>query len=152
MFATGAFKVADIGSVLLNMWRSMPASFRKKQAKLFISSDIANLYDDWLMNQGTYIQGSDFEAQGAQYLRNTHRHVEIVRLDNMPSGSNFCFMTTQENVCYGYDMDSDFRSMMPFVSGNPYHFTAAGKYVLGFQFVSLDKSEFCCNDQPITPA
>lgn len=37
------------------------------------------------------------------------------------------------------------------MSGNPYTFDAAGKYVIGFQFVSVHKSEFCVNDRPVDP-
>ena len=49
-------------------------------------------------------------------------------------------------------MESDFKSIKPFQSGNPYKFTAAGKYVIGFQVVSVHKAEFCVNDRPLDPA
>lgn len=154
LFATGELTRANIGDKLLEMFRQMPSTFRsKRDAKLYISADLGDLYDDWLQDQGTLIIQSDTaEVAGQKYLRGTNKKVEIVRLNNMPDGSQFVMLTTQENVVYGYDSDADFQSLVPFASGNPYHFTAAGKYVLGFQLVTLDKSEICINDQPFTPA
>lgn len=148
---TGAFTVADIGDKLLAMWRKAPRTFRRKGAKMFISPDMGDLYDDWLDNQGTLVTGSGAETANQQFLRNTNRKCELVRLSGMPEGSQFVMITTKENICYGYDTDADMRSLKPFVSGNPYLFTAAGKYVLGFQFVTIDKSELLVNDQPVTP-
>jgi len=154
VFATGELTRVNIGDKLLEMYRSMPSTFRsKRNAKLFISADLGDLYDDWLQDQGTLIiESNTAEVAGQKFLRGTNRKVEIVRLNNMPNSSQFVMLTTKENVVYGYDKDSDFQSLKPFASGNPYHFTAAGKYVLGFQFVTLDKSEICINDRSFDPA
>lgn len=152
MFATGAFTRADIGTKLLEMWRKMPQKFRKTGGKMYMSEDLGQLYDDWLDDQGTLVTGSGAETAGQKFLRQTNGKCEIVRLSGMPEGSQFVMITTKENCCYGYDKPGDFSSLRPFMSGNPYLYTAAGKYVLGFQFVTLDKSEFLCNDQPVTPA
>lgn len=151
LFATGEMTRANVGDKLLEMWRHMPSKFRKAGGKLFISEDLATLYDDWLDDQGTLVTGSGAETAGQKYLRNSNGKCEIVRLSGMPEGSQFAMITTKENVVYGYDKPGDFQSLLPFMSGNPYLFTAAGKYVLGFQFVTIDKGEFCVNDQPVTP-
>lgn len=154
MYATGAFSRADIGAKLLAMYRSRVNTFRKKKAKLFISPDLGDMYDDWLEDQGVLVidgNGKLSETTDQQFLRGTNKKVEIVRLTGMPDGSQFVLLTTRENCCYGYDKEEDFRRLTPFTSGNPYHYTAAGKYVLGFQFVTIDKSELCVNDQPVTP-
>lgn len=154
MYETGTLTRANIGDKLLEMFRHMPSTFRKKRdAKLFLGADLGDLYDDWLQDQGTLVIQSDTaEVAGQKYLRGTNKKVEIVRLSNMPDESQFVMLTTKENVVYGYDKDSDFQSLNPFASGNPYHFTAAGKYVLGFQLVTLDKSEICINEQDFAPA
>lgn len=153
VYQTGAFSRADIGTKLLEMWRAMPKTFRdKSDQKLYISADLGDMYDDWLNDQGYMVLNNITETTGQKYLRGTNGKLEIVRLTNLPEGSQFAMITTKLNVVYGYDTDSDFQSLMPFESGNPYHFTAAGKYVLGFQLVSLDKSEMCVNDQPVKPA
>ena len=55
-------------------------------------------------------------------------------------------------MVYGFDKASDFRSIRPFASGNPYQFTAAGKYVIGFQVISIHKSELKINELPIDPS
>ena len=153
VFATGTLTRANVGDKFLEMYRHMPSTFRsKREAKLYISADLGDLYDDWLQDQGVVVIQSDTaEVAGQKYLRGTNKKVEIVRLNNMPDGSQFAMLTTKEIVVYGYDSESDFQSLMPFASGNPYHFTAAGKYVIGFQLVTLDKSEICINDQPFTP-
>lgn len=152
MYATGVMTVANIGNVLLAMWRKMPQKFRREGGKMYMSLDLAEMYDDWLDNQGTLVTGSGAETAGQKFLRNTGGKCEIVRLSGMPEGSQFVMVTTKENCCYGYDKPGDFNRLVPFSSGNPYHYTAAGKYVLGWQFVTLDKTEFLCNDQPVTPA
>ena len=154
MYETGTLTRANIGDKLLEMYRQMPSTFRsKRDAKLFLGADLGDLYDDWLQDQGTLvIESNTAEVAGQKFLRGTNRKVEIVRLNNMPSGSQFVMLTTKENVVYGYDSDSDFQSLKPFASGNPYHFTAAGKYVLGFQLVTLDKSEICINEKDFAPA
>lgn len=152
LYATGAFTRSNIGDKLLEMYRAMPNTFRNKSdQKLYISADLGDLYDDWLNDQGYMVLSQITETTGQKYLRGTNGKLEIVRLTNLPEGSQFAMITSKLNVVYGYDTDSDFQSLMPFVSGNPYHFTAAGKYVIGFQLVSLDKSEICINDQPVTP-
>ncbi|MEG1861011.1 MAG: hypothetical protein RR206_04900 [Bacteroidaceae bacterium] len=151
LHATGKFTRADIGTKLLEMWRSMPGTFRAKRCKLFLSMDLGDLYDDWLDDQSTLVTGSGAETANEQFLRGTNRKVELVRMSGFPDGSQFVMITTSLNVCYGYDSDADFKRLIPFEKGNPYHYTAAGKYVLGFQFVSIDKSELCVNDQPVTP-
>lgn len=152
MHQTGVFTLADVGDKLLAMWRKMPQKFRKEGGKMYLSLDLAELYDDWLDNQGTLVTGSGAETAGQKFLRQTNGKCEIVRLSGMPEGSQFVMITTKENVVYGYDNPSDFSRLVPFASGNPYHFTAAGKYVIGWQLVTLDKSEFLINDQPVTPA
>ena len=152
MHATGVMTRADIGEKLLAMWRKMPQTFRKAGGKMYMSEDLAQLYDDWLDDQGTLVTGSGAETAGQKFLRQTNGKCEIVRLSGMPEGSQFVMITTKENAVYGYDKPSDFSRLVPFNSGNPYRFTAAGKYVMGWQFVTLDKSEFLCNDQPVTPA
>ncbi len=152
MHATGVFTRADIGEKLLAMWRKMPQKFRRAGGIMCLSEDLGEMYDDWLDDQGTLVTGSGAETAGQQFLRQTNGKCKIVRLSGMPEGSQFVMLTTKENVVFGYDKNSDFSSMKPFYSGNPYHFTAAGKYVFGWQFVTLDKSEFLCNDQPVTPA
>lgn len=154
VFQTGTLTRANIGDKLLEMYRQMPNTFRsKRDGKLYLSADLGDLYDDWLQDQGTLIIQSDTaEVAGQNYLRGTNKKVEIVRLNNMPDNSQFVMLTTKEIVVYGYDKDSDFQSLLPFASGNPYHFTAAGKYVLGFQLVTLDKSEICINEKPFDPA
>ena len=153
VYPTGELTRANVGDKFLEMYRHMPSTFRsKREAKLYISADLGDLYDDWLQDQGVLVlQNDTAEVAGQKYLRGTNKKVEIVRLNNMPDGSQFAMLTTKEIVVYGYDDESDFQSLKPFFSGNPYHFTAAGKYLIGFQLVTLDKSEICINDQPFTP-
>ena len=154
MFTTATFTRANIGDELLKMYRHMPSTFRDKEnVKMFISADLGDLYDDWLEDQGVIVLGSGpgNETAATKYLRNTQQKCELVRLTNMPEGSQMVILTTKLNACYGYDSEADMSSMMPFQSGNPYHFTAAGKYVFGMQFVTLDKSEFCVNSEPLVP-
>lgn len=151
MIATGELTRANIGTKLLEMWRKMPQTFRKQNSKMFISVDLGDLYDDWLDDQGTLITGSGAETAGQQYLRGTNKKVELVRLTGMPEGSQLVILTFKDNVVWGTDKVADMKVLKPFASGNPYMYTAAGKYAIGFQFVCLDPTMFAVNDQPADP-
>lgn len=152
VYATGELSRANIGEKLLEMWRHMPRTFkRKKNIKMFISDDLGDMYDDWRKDEGTIVIGLKEDTSDTQHLLGSNNRCELVRVPNLPDGSQFVMLTTKENVCYGFDKESDFKSIKPFMSGNPYTFDAAGKYVIGFQFVSVHKSEFCVNDRPVDP-
>lgn len=152
--ATGVFTRADIGDQLLEMWRKMPLTFRDKpNQKLHISADAGDMYDDWMEDHGIMVIGNGAESAGQKFLRNTGNRLEIVRHTDFPAGSSFAFITDKSNLIYGYDSDSDFSSMRATdKEGGVYQFAAAGKYVFGMQFRSIDKSELMVNEQPITPA
>ena len=60
-------------------------------------------------------------------------------------------MMMPRTIFYGFDNNADMKQLNPFASGNPYHYTAVGKYVIGFQYVSIHPLIYCCNDQPISP-
>lgn len=153
VYATGELTRANVGEKLLEMWRHMPNSFRKKKnIKMFISEQIGDMYDDWRKDEGTIIIGQTEETSGTKYLVGSNKRCELVRLGNLPENSQLVILTTKNNVFFGFDKQSDFKSLKPFASGNPYTFDAAGKYVIGFQFVSVHKSEFCINDRPLDPA
>ncbi len=151
LFETGKLTRANIGTKLLAMYRSLPAVTRRQNVKLHMSIDLGDMYDDWLDDQGTLITGSGAETAGQKYLRGTNGKCEIVRLTGMPEGSQFVWITVKENQVWGFDKNSDMNRIVPFNGGNPYLYTAAGKYVIGFQFVSIDKTLLLINDQPVTP-
>ena len=149
MYATGTLDATNIGQKLLEMWRSMPKTFRKKKAVLWISEDLGDDYDDWLESETIQLPGTD-ESE-VQYLKKTNKRVQIIRTNAFPEGSQFALLTTKDNMVYGYDKESDLTNMRAFASGNPYLFTATMKYVFGCQFISIHPSELCINDQPLTP-
>lgn len=142
---------ANIGTELLKMYRSIPQTMKKYTVQMHISTDLGEMYDDWLDAQGVLVTGSGAETAYQKYLRNTNQKCELVRMPGMPAGSQFIWITIKENQFYGYDQESDMKTIKPFISGNPYLYTAAGKYVLGFQFATFDKSLFLCNDRPVAP-
>ena len=152
MYQTGALTRANVGTKLLEMWRSRSESFRSKLSEMWISSDVMNLYVDWLEDQGVHVTGTTGEAtEETTFLRNTSKKVKLVEVPYMPEGSQFVMLMMPRTIFYGFDKEADMKQLKPFDSGNPYHYTAAGKYVIGFQLVSLNPLIFCCNDQPISP-
>lgn len=150
VFATGVLSRADIGDKLLSMWRNMPKTFRRKESLLWISEDVADMYDDWLKDETTQL--ADTDVAGAQYLKGTNKRCRIKRTSAFPENSQLVLLTTRANMVYGFDKASDMTGMKAFPSGNPYLFTATMKFVFGCQFVSIHPSELCINDQPLTPA
>ena len=152
LIETGTLTRANIGTKLKEMWRKMPQTFRRQKSKMFISVDLGDMYDDWLDDQGTLVTGSGAEVAEEKYLRGTNKKVELVRLTGMPEGSQLVILTLQDNIKWGFDKTSDYQVLKPFASGNPYLYTAAGKAVIGFQLVSLDKSIIAINDATIIPS
>lgn len=148
LYTTGALSSSNIGDKLLEAWRSMPSAARKQNMKLMLSMEAGDKYDDWMEAQGTYIIGSGKDEYGVKYLRGTGGKVEIVRMSGVPATQiDFFWFTIKENQRYGYDQPSDMNRLIAFNSGNPYLFTAAGKYVIGTAFVSYNKYLFLCNEQ-----
>ncbi len=152
MYATGVMTVQNIGDQLLAMWRSRPETFRRKSSKIFMSADLVDMYNDWYEAKYTFVAGVGDEEGHPLYLRGTGKKCEIVPVYGLGKDSQFVILTTQQNMCYGFDKESDLRTVKPFNSGNPYWFTMAGKYVFGCQFASIHKSEFCVSDRRLTPA
>ncbi len=151
MFATGVMTAQNIGDQLLAMWRSRPETFRRKASKIYMSADLVDMYTDWYEAKYTFVAGVGDEEGHPLYLRGTNKKCEIVRVYGLPQDSQFVLLTTQQNMCYGFDKESDLKTVKPFNSGNPYWFTMAGKYVFGTQFASIHKSEFCVNDRRLAP-
>lgn len=149
LHATGELTRANIGTKLLEMFRALPTELRRQQVKMHMSVDLGDMYDDWLDDQGTLITGSGAETAGQKFLRGSGGKCELVRMTGMPEGCQFVWITVPENQYYGFDKTSDMNRILPFMSGNPYLYTAAGKYLMGFQFVSLDKTLLLCNDRPV---
>ena len=151
MFVTGTLTRANIGDQLKAMFQSRPETFKRKKSKMFLSATLGDMYDDWRKDEGQIIIGQTEETAGTQYLLGSNGKCELVRLPNLPEGSQFVLLTTRANLVYGFDKESDFKSIRPFMSGNPYLFTATGKYVIGFQAISIHKTEFCVNEAELSP-
>lgn len=112
VYATGELSRANIGEKLLEMWRHMPRTFkRKKNIKMFISDDLGDMYDDWRKDEGTIVIGLKEDTSDTQHLLGSNNRCELVRVPNLPDGSQFVMLTTKENVCYGFDKESDFKSI-----------------------------------------
>jgi len=152
MYNTGTLTAANIGDKLLAMYRSMPETFRaKKDAQIFLSLDLFDLYNDWYESKYTFVAGVGDDESHPVFLRGTQKKVKLCPVP-MPAGSQLVILTTKANTVYGYDKEEDLKNVQPFNSGNPYEFSMAGKYVFGTQFASIDKSEFLVNEAPLTPA
>lgn len=152
MYATGVMTTLNIGDELLKMWRSRPETFRRKASKIYMSADLVDMYTDWYEAKYTFVAGVGDDESKPLYLRGTNKKCEIVKVYGLPKDSQFVLLTTQKNMCYGFDKESDLKTVTPFASGNPYWFTMAGKYVFGTQFASIHGSEFCVNDRRLAPA
>lgn len=152
MIATEAFTRANIGDELLKMWRSRNDLFRRMKSKLFISDTLGDLYDDWFADEhpGVHDVGKTADETGQQFLYGSHGMCEIVRVPNLPEGSQFVMLTVQENLFYGFDKMSDMRTIK--AVPHDYKFKALGKYVFGTQIGYIGPELFVVNDKPVTPA
>ena len=145
LYADGAITRANAGDYLLAMWRTRPEVLRRKNALLWLPTEVADLYDDWYKDE--HDAPPSIDTAGQEFLDGTNKKCRIKRHNSLPVGSQQVFLTTRENMIYGTDKLEDMKSMQAFPSGNPYVFTATMKYVFGTQFVSIHKSEFCVNDR-----
>lgn len=151
MFATATFTRANIGEELLKMWRSRNDIFRRMKSKMFISDTLGDLYDDWFADEhpGIHDVGKTADETGQQFLYGTHGNCEIVRVPNLPEGSQFVLLTIKENLFYGFDKMSDMRTIK--AVPHDYKFKALGKYVFGTQIGYIGPELFVVNDKPVTP-
>lgn len=136
-----AFTSSNIGTLLLEMWRSAPATFRRKGGKMMLSEDLGDMYDDWY--KAEHDAPPMVDTAGQLYLDGSNKKCEIVRQSNIANQRVILFRPG--NLVYGVDKISDMAGLKAFESGNPYMFTATMKYVFGMQIVTLDKSMFITN-------
>ena len=111
MYATGVMTASDIGDKLLAMWRSRPETFRRKNSKLFMSADLVDMYADWYEAKYTFVAGVGVTESHTKYLRGTAGKCEIVPVYGLGQDSQFVLLTTQQNMCYGFDKESDLRAV-----------------------------------------
>jgi hypothetical protein len=135
---------ANAGDYLLDMYRSRHAALRNLSLNMWISLDVADLYDNWYKDE--HDNPPFVDQAGQMILEGTNGKVKLIRSAALPAGSSRVILTTRENMVYGTDSIADLRSMKAFDSGNPYLFTMAMKYVWGCQFVSVHEREFAVND------
>jgi hypothetical protein len=145
LYANGAITRANAGEYLLDMWRSRHKSLRNVNTNLWMSYDVADLYDDWYRDE--HDNPPMVDQAGQIYLEGTNGRCKLIRTAAFPEASQRVYLTTRENMVYGTDKLEDMKAMMAFASGNPYHFTAAMKFIFGTQFVSVHEREFCVNDR-----
>lgn len=145
LYANGAITRSNCGEYLLEMWRTSPEVLRRKNSLIWLPTEVADLYDDWYMDN--HDAPPNVETSGQEFLSGTGKKCRIKRHNSLPAGAQQVILTTRENMIYGTDKLEDMKAMQAFPSGNPYLFTATMKYVFGTQFVSIHKSEFRVNDR-----
>ena len=133
------YTVSNIGDRLLEQYRSMPQTFKKKrEVYMWISQNMSEMYDDWYENKH---DNPPFVDQGGQMiLEKTKGKCKLIVLDIVPD--DLVMLTTKMNLVWGTDKLADLSRIIAFNSGNPYLFTAAMKYIFGTEFRTFDKSEF----------
>jgi uncharacterized membrane protein YgcG len=149
-YATGTMSSSDCGEKLLAMWRTAHPAFRRKGGIMIISEDLGDIYDDWYKTE--HDAPPQVDVAGQTYLDGTNKKCVLVRTSAQPEDSQRVILTQKRNMYFGVDKLSDMKNMKAFISGNPYLFTAAMKYVFGFQFESINYRRLIVNDQPATPA
>jgi hypothetical protein len=135
--ATTEFTSANIGDKLKEMWRMAHKSMRDAGGDMFMSVDLADMYDDWYREE--HDKPPMVDAAGQLYLEGSNGKCRIIRLANMDNQR--VILTTKDNIRWGTDSPSDMQNMKAFNSGNPYVFTATMKYVFGLQFASVNWKE-----------
>jgi hypothetical protein len=151
LVATATMTRANIGDELLKMWRSRNRIFRRMNSKMFISDDLGDMYDDWFADEhaGIHEVGKNADDTKQQFLYGSKGKCELVRVPDLPEGSQFVLLTIKENIAFGFDKMSDMRTIK--AVPDDYMFKALGKYVFGTQIAYIGEELFCVNDKPVTP-
>lgn len=151
LVATATMTRANIGDELLKMWRSRNTIFRRMNSKMFISDDLGDMYDDWFADEhpGVHDVGKSADETKQQFLYGSKGKCELVRVPDLPEGSQFVLLTIKENIAFGFDKMSDMRTIK--AVPHDYQFKALGKYVFGTQIPYIGKELFCVNDKPLDP-
>lgn len=142
---------ANIGDELLKMWRSRNTLFRRMNSKMFISEDLGDMYDDWFADEhpGIHDVGKSADETKQQFLYGSKGKCELVRVPDLPEGSQFVLLTIKENIAFGFDKMSDMRTIK--AVPDDYMFKALGKYVFGTQLAYIGEELFVVNDKPVDP-
>lgn len=151
LVATATMTRANIGEELLKMWRSRNRIFRRMNSKMFISDDLGDMYDDWFADEhpGVHDVGKTADETKQQFLYGSKGKCELVRVPDLPEGSQFVLLTIKENIVFGFDKMSDMRTIK--AVPDDYMFKALGKYVFGTQIPYIGEELFCVNDKPLDP-
>ena len=138
-----ALSVANIGEMLLEMWRSAHQTFKEKGGLMKMNHTLAEMYDSWY--QAQHDKPPMIDVAGQMFLEGTNGKCKIVRLGCIPEDSQRVVLTSDMNLCYGIDDLNDLKKLEAFASGNPYMFTANMKYVFGTQIRSIHPRNFVTN-------
>lgn len=141
--AGSAMSVANIGEILLEMWRSAHQTFKEKGGIMIMNHTMAEMYDSWY--QAQHDKPPMIDVAGQMFLEGTNGKCKIVRLGCIPEASQQIVLTSDMNLCYGIDDLNDLKKLRAFNSGNPYMFTANMKYVFGTQIRSVHPRNFVTN-------
>lgn len=133
---SAALSSSNIGDELLAMYRSAPQTLKNRtDAIIFMSETFGEMYDDWY--KANHDAPPAVDTAGQMTLDGTNGKCKIVRLSNMPDTADEVILTLSGNGVWGTDNPNDMKNLLAFSSGNPYKFTAAMKYLFGFQWESI---------------
>lgn len=134
---TAALSASNIGDQLLAMYRSAPQTLKERESIMFMSVTFGEMYDDWY--KANHDAPPAVDTSGQTVLEGTNGKCKIVRLSCMPDTDDEIILTVPGNGVWGTDNPADMKNLVAFPSGNPYLFTAAMKYLFGFQWESIHK-------------
>jgi len=126
----------NIGDQLLAMYRSAPQTMKDRpEIIMAMSTTFAEMYDDWY--RANHDAPPQVDTAGQTVLEGTNGKCKIIRLSCMPDTADEIILTVPGNGVWGTDNPNDLKNLVAFPSGNPYLFTAAMKYLFGFQWESI---------------
>lgn len=147
----GELTIANIGDKLTAFYRATYKAFRKKKkVKLFLSTDLLDMYDDWFVANFNTTIDPDAERR---YLHRTNKRVELVALAGM-EGAEHLILSTKRNMLVGVDQMSAKEKFSINQPDNPKVVQFFMTMYFGVDFESIDKGEFCCatTTAPAAPA
>lgn len=135
----GAISSANVGDKLREFWKSCAPVLKGSACKMFIPTDVLELYDEWyLANIGPTVYNT---KDNQKMLHMSNNMCELVALPGM-AGVNHIYISKKNNMLIGVDQTSDEEKVEINKCDNPKVVQFFMTMFFGVQFESISPETF----------
>lgn len=135
LITTGTIDNTNAVDKLKAFYRAIPKAYQRVMTKLYVPYEVAEAYNDhYQAINGSLPYNTEFEKV---YLEGSNGRCEIVKMAGM-TDTNRIFLTQQENILYGVDLESDQERVEITQGINPKIVGFFSCFALGFQIAVIE--------------